>query len=68
MSKRDLKRKKTSGGTLMGFTMMEVGIILILVAQSFADRYRLFVFGGGILLLLCGLVLFVCLMVKERFR
>jgi hypothetical protein len=55
------------GGALVGFTLMEVGIILVLIAQSFsAQLYRSIVFWSGMLLLLCSLSFF--LVIKERPR
>jgi hypothetical protein len=48
------------GSVQVGFTLMEVGIILVLVAQSFsAQLYRSILFWGGMLLLLCGFFLFL---------
>jgi len=56
-----------SEGALVGFTLMEIGIILILVAQSFnAQLYRFIVFWGGVVFLLCGISLFFA--IKERPR
>jgi hypothetical protein len=55
------------GSVQVGFTLMEVGIILVLVAQSFsAQLYRSILFWGGMLLLLCGFFLF--LTIKDHPR
>jgi len=55
------------GSAQVGFTLMEVGIILVLVAQSFsAQLYRSILFWGGMLLLLCGFFLF--LTIKDHPR
>ena len=55
------------GSAQVGFTLMEVGIILVLVAQSFsAQLYRSILFWGGMLLLLYGFFLF--LTIKDHPR
>jgi len=55
------------GSAQVGFTLIEIGIILVLVAQSFsAQLYRSILFWGGMLLLLCGFFLF--LTIKDHPR
>lgn len=43
----------------MGFVLMEIGIVLVLIAQSFGPGYRTGIIWSGVVLLSGGLLLFL---------